>query len=54
VLFYSTEIPELVHLADRVLVFYAGSISAELGGADVSEEAIARAALGSHEPGMPA
>ncbi|MBV8566732.1 MAG: sugar ABC transporter ATP-binding protein [Methylobacteriaceae bacterium] len=54
VLFYSTEIPELVHLADRVLVFYAGSISAELGGADVSEEAIARAALGSHEPGTAA
>ncbi|HEY6633237.1 MAG TPA: sugar ABC transporter ATP-binding protein [Rhizobiaceae bacterium] len=47
VVFYSTEIPELVHLADRVLVFYAGAISAELSGPDLTEENILAAALGS-------
>ena len=29
VLFYSTEVPELVHLADRVMVFYSGAIATE-------------------------
>jgi ribose transport system ATP-binding protein len=47
VLFYSTEVPELVHLADRVLVFYAGRIAAELSGAGLTEENILGAALGS-------
>lgn len=47
VLFYSTEIPELVHLSDRTLVFYAGAISAELTGKDLTEENILAAALGS-------
>lgn len=46
VLFYSTEIPELVHLADRVLVFYAGGIAAELSGSQLTEEHILSAALG--------
>jgi ribose transport system ATP-binding protein len=48
VLFYSTEIPELVHLADRVMVFYAGRVTAELAGEALTEEAIAGAALGGH------
>ena len=30
VLFYSTEIPEIVHLADRAIVFYHGRIAAEI------------------------
>jgi len=47
VVFYSTEIPELVHLADRVLVFYGGAIAAELSGGDLTEENIHGAALGS-------
>jgi ribose transport system ATP-binding protein len=47
ILFYSTEIPELVHLADRVLVFYAGQVAAEIGAGALSEEAILRATLGS-------
>ncbi len=46
VLFYSTEIAELVNLCDRVLVMYAGRVVRELGGEDVSEENIMRAALG--------
>jgi ribose transport system ATP-binding protein len=46
VLFHSTEIPELVHLSDRTLVFYGGSIAAEVAGEQLSEEEILRAALG--------
>ncbi len=46
VIFYSTEIPELVHLADRTLVFYGGEIVSELAGDALSEENILAAALG--------
>jgi ribose transport system ATP-binding protein len=46
VLLYSTEIPELVHLADRVLVLYQGRIVTELAGGALSEDGIVRAALG--------
>jgi ribose transport system ATP-binding protein len=46
VLFYSTEIPELVSLADRVAILYGGRISQELPAAALSEEAILRAVLG--------
>jgi ribose transport system ATP-binding protein len=46
ILFHSTEIPELVHLCDRVLVLYAGRIVAEIDGKDLSESAIMRPALG--------
>lgn len=46
VLFHSTEIPELVHLSDRVLVFYAGRIAAEISGAGLTEEEVLRATLG--------
>jgi ribose transport system ATP-binding protein len=51
VLFYSTEIPELVNLSDRVVVLYRGRVAAELAASDISESAIMRAALGgaSHE-----
>jgi ribose transport system ATP-binding protein len=49
VLFYSTEIPELVHLADRLMVLYQGEVVEELGRDRLSEEAIVTAALG----GMP-
>jgi len=49
VLFYSTEIPELVHLADRLMVLYHGEVVEEIGRDRLSEEAIVTAALG----GMP-
>jgi ribose transport system ATP-binding protein len=49
VLFYSTEIPELVHLADRLMVLYQGEVVEELGRDRLSEAAIVTAALG----GMP-
>ncbi len=47
VLFYSTEIPEIVHLTDRALVFYGGEISAEIAGPQLSESSLLQAALGS-------
>jgi ribose transport system ATP-binding protein len=47
ILFHSTEIPELVHLCDRVLVLYAGRLVAEIEAARLTEGAIMRAALGS-------
>jgi ribose transport system ATP-binding protein len=46
VLFYSTEVPELVNLCDRVLVMYRGRVVAELKGAEIDEEAIMTPALG--------
>ena len=46
ILFYSTEIAELVNLCDRVLVMYGGKIVSELDGEAIEEEAIMRSALG--------
>ena len=46
VLFYSTEIPELVNLCDQVMVIYRGRIVETLGAGELSESAIMSAALG--------
>ena len=46
VLLHSTEIPELVHLCDRVSVLYEGSVAAKLQGDEIDEVAVMRAALG--------
>jgi ribose transport system ATP-binding protein len=54
VLFYSTEIPEIVHLADRALVFYQGALVDEIPGGRLSEEEILRAAMGSPAEGRAA
>ena len=54
VLFYSTEVPELVNLCDRVLAIYRGRLSQELTGAAISDEAIMRAVLGGAMPTMAA
>jgi ribose transport system ATP-binding protein len=48
VLFYSTEIPELVHLADRVLVLYQGAVVDQVEGGRLDEETIVEATLGGH------
>jgi ribose transport system ATP-binding protein len=47
VLFHSTDIAELDHLAHRVLVLYRGRVAADLQDAMISEDAILRATLGS-------
>lgn len=57
VLFHSTEIPELVHLCDRVGVLYEGRLTRWLYGADQTENAIMEATLGgsdalSHQGGQ--
>jgi ribose transport system ATP-binding protein len=46
ILFFSTELSELVGLADRVLVLYEGRIFRELVGDEITEENIISAALG--------
>ena len=46
VLFYSTEITELVNLCDRILVMYGGAVVEELAEGEIDEERIMRAALG--------
>ncbi|MDR3472467.1 MAG: sugar ABC transporter ATP-binding protein [Devosia sp.] len=45
ILFYSSDLPELVHVADRVLVMRNGEIAATLEGDANSEEGILRAAV---------
>lgn len=46
VLMFSTEIPELVNLCDRVLVMYGGRIARTIESTDLNEDAIIHAALG--------
>ncbi|MBB3917630.1 sugar ABC transporter ATP-binding protein [Rhizobium fabae] len=46
ILFHSTEVPELVHLCDRVSVLYQGRVALRLQDDDISETAIMEAALG--------
>lgn len=46
ILFHSTEIPELVHLSDRVAVLYEGQICRWLNGDEINETAMMEAALG--------
>jgi ribose transport system ATP-binding protein len=54
VLFYSSDIGELVNLCSEVLVLYRGRISERLQGDAVSETRIMRAALGEARPGSEA
>ncbi len=46
ILFYSTEIAELVNMCDEVLVLYRGRVAERLAGDDITETAIMRSALG--------
>jgi ABC-type sugar transport system ATPase subunit len=43
VLFRSTELPELVGLADRILVFYRGRLAVELRGGQTDDHAVLHA-----------
>ena len=45
ILFYSSDLPELVHVADRVAVMRNGRIATILEGAAISEENILRGAM---------
>src|SRR5688572_14101080 len=46
ILFFSTELSELVGMCDRVLVLYEGRVFSELVGEEINEENIISAALG--------
>ena len=50
ILYYTTEIPELVNICDRVLVMYRGRIVKELVGDEITEQAIMGYALGAEGP----
>ena len=50
ILMISSEMPELVGLADRILVMFRHRICAEFDAAEVQEEQIAHAALGGEAP----
>jgi ribose transport system ATP-binding protein len=45
ILFYSSDLPELVHVADRVMVLRNGRVAATLEGEEISEHGILRAAM---------
>src|SRR6185503_17031181 len=45
ILFYSSDLPELVHVADRVMVLRNGKVAATLAGETISEHRILRAAM---------
>lgn len=46
ILFFSTELAELVGMCDRVLILYEGRVFQELTGSDLTQEKIVLAALG--------
>jgi ribose transport system ATP-binding protein len=46
ILFYSTDVVELVNMADRVVVLHDGQIRAELRGADITESRIVAESVG--------
>lgn len=53
VLFYSTEVLEMVNLCDRILVMYQGHLAGSLDGRVATEEEVMRVALGQSDAGTP-
>ncbi|WP_417723753.1 sugar ABC transporter ATP-binding protein [Salipiger sp.] len=50
VLFYSSELPEIVQLADRCLVLYGGRVFAEVEGGDIAEHRLVAGMIGHAVP----
>jgi ribose transport system ATP-binding protein len=53
VLFYSTELDEIVHLCDRSLVMYGGQVIADLAAADLTQDRLLALALGQNAAADP-
>ena len=53
VLFYSTELDEIVHLCDRSLVMYGGQVIADLAAADLTQDRLLSLALGQNAAADP-
>ncbi len=51
IILISSELPELLGIADRIVVFYGGEIRGEFAGAEMHEEAIAHVAVTGAVPG---
>lgn len=49
VLFYSSELPEIVQLADRCLVLYGGRVFESFSGEDINEQRLVAAMIGHHD-----
>jgi ribose transport system ATP-binding protein len=49
ILLVTTEMPELLSLADRILVLHRGRITAQLDGATATQEQVLAAAMGETE-----
>lgn len=54
ILFYSTDLEELVNVCDRVLVVYEGRVARELGGEELTLEKVLASILGSNGPAVAA
>ncbi|MBS1861689.1 MAG: sugar ABC transporter ATP-binding protein [Actinobacteria bacterium] len=52
VIFISSEIPDLIALADRILVLYEGAVAGEIGRAEASEERLGALITGAHPEPM--
>ncbi len=50
-LFRSTELPELVGLADRILVFYRGRLAVEARGGEIDDHGLLHAINTGRPPG---
>jgi ribose transport system ATP-binding protein len=50
VLFVSSDLEELIGMADRVLVFHEGELAGEVTGNEITEQAIMSLATGTAEP----
>ena len=53
VLFYSTELDEIVHLCDRALVMYSGQVIADLPATDLTQDRLLSLALGQNASADP-
>ena len=54
VIMASSELPELLGMSDRIIVFYEGRVAGELDRKDFSEEAIMHLATATDEESVPA